>query len=85
MFVIVSDRNRLTKYEAAKMNAIIHTATGEECVQVQVNDYADAVRVFTLATTKPISMDEIRQLLRPPNTLMRHLREWWHSRKAVNA
>ncbi len=85
MFIIVSDRNRLTKYEAAKMNAIIHSATGEECVQVQVNDYDDAVRVFTLTTVKPISMDQIRQLMRPPKSLAQHLREWWQSRKAVNA
>jgi len=85
MFVIVSDRNRVSKYEAAKMNAFVSSATSEECIHVSVNDYEDAVRVFALSHVKPISMDQIRQLLRPPKSLTQHLHEWWQSRKAVSA
>jgi hypothetical protein len=83
MLIIVSDRNRLSKCDAQRMNALVADATRKEVCHVTVDDYGDAVRVFSLDTVKTISISELRKLLNIKPWTQR-VYEWWQARKAVN-
>ena len=65
MIIIVSDCRRISMAVSQKMMDIVSKASGDKCAMVTVPNYADAVRVFTLATAKPVTIEELRELLQP--------------------
>lgn len=81
MIVIVSDCRRISKAVSASMNGRVFSASGEEVIHVSVNDYGDAVRIFTLATAKSISVADIRRLINQKPWPQR-VYEWWKERQA---
>ena len=65
MIIIVSDCRRINMPVSKKMMDIVAKDSGKKVAHVTVPNYGDALRIFTLATAKPITVDELKELLHP--------------------
>ncbi len=65
MIIIVTDCRRISRAVSEKMMEIVGTASGEKCAMVTVANYADAIRIFKVENAKPITIEELRELLHP--------------------